>query len=97
MTCSAGCWTPRLAVLAIAGSLLTACATGGSELRVVPVCPPVVEYSREFQARAAHELDLLPESSAIAEMLSDYAVMRDQARACRRNSSDGSMPFMLMN
>ena len=46
------------------------------------VCPPVVEYGREFQARAADELDLLPEGSAIAEMMSDYAVMRDQARAC---------------
>jgi hypothetical protein len=43
----------------------------------------VVEYSREFQARAADELDLLPDGSAIAEMLSDYSVMRDQARACR--------------
>jgi len=43
----------------------------------------VVEYSREFQARAADELDLLPEGSAIAEMLADYGVMRDQARACR--------------
>jgi len=48
------------------------------------VCPPVVEYSREFQARAADELSLLPESSAFAEMLSDYAVIRDQARACRQ-------------
>jgi len=47
------------------------------------VCPPVVEYGREFQARAADELDLLPDGSAIAEMLSDYSVMRDQARACR--------------
>ncbi len=83
MTCSAGCWTPRLAVLAIVASLLTACATAGSEPRVVAVCPPVVEYSREFQARAVDELDLLPERSAIAEMLSDYAVMRGQARACR--------------
>jgi len=46
------------------------------------VCPPVVEYSREFQARAADELDLLPGGSAIAEMLSDYAVLREQARAC---------------
>ncbi|MFN4282374.1 MAG: hypothetical protein ACK4NA_07025 [Alphaproteobacteria bacterium] len=63
--------------------MLTACATAGSDPRTVAVCPPVVEYSREFQARAAHELDLLPESSAIAEMLSDYAVMREQARACR--------------
>jgi hypothetical protein len=42
-----------------------------------------VEYSAEFQARAAEVLALLPEGSAIGEMLADYAVMRDQARACR--------------
>jgi hypothetical protein len=42
----------------------------------------VVEYSREFQARAAEELTLLPEGSVIAKMLADYAVMRDQARTC---------------
>lgn len=83
MTYSGRCWMRRLAVLAIATSLLTACATAGSEPRVVAVCPSVVEYSREFQARAADELDLLPEGSAIAEMLGDYAVMRDQARACQ--------------
>ena len=64
-------------------SLLTACATAGSEAPPGAVCPPVVEYSREFQARAAHELNLLPEGSAIAEMLSDYVVMREQARACQ--------------
>jgi hypothetical protein len=42
----------------------------------------VVEYGREFQARAAEKLALLPEGSMIAQMLADYAVMRDQARAC---------------
>jgi hypothetical protein len=73
---------PRLAALAIAASLLSGCATGVSEPSVVTVCPPVAEYSREFQARAADELDLLPKHSAIAEMLRDYAVMRDQARVC---------------
>ena len=36
----------------------------------------------EDEARAADELNLLPDGSAIAEMLSDYAVMREQARAC---------------
>ena len=82
MKSNAGCWTRRLAVLVIAAISLTGCATGGSEPRVATVCPPVVEYSREFQARAADELDLLPDGSAIAEMLSDYSVMRDQARAC---------------
>jgi hypothetical protein len=40
-------------------------------------------YNREFQARAADELTLLPERSAIIEMLADYSVMRDQARRCR--------------
>ena len=42
-----------------------------------------MEYSREFQAQAAGDLTLLPEGSAIAVMLSDYAVMREQARVCR--------------
>jgi hypothetical protein len=41
-----------------------------------------MEYSRAFQARAADELVSLPQGSAIAEMLADYAVMREQARAC---------------
>jgi hypothetical protein len=41
-----------------------------------------VENSREFQAQAAEELTLLPEGSAIAVMLSDYAMGREQARAC---------------
>ena len=41
----------------------------------------MVDYSREFQARAAEELARLPEESAVAEMLADYAVMREQAAA----------------
>jgi hypothetical protein len=41
-----------------------------------------VEYSRELQAWAAEELALLPDGSAVVEMMADYAVMRDQARAC---------------
>lgn len=82
MMSNAICWMLRLAVLAIASSLLTACATVGSETRIVTVCPPVVDYSRVFQAHAAEELGMLPDGSAIAEMLADYSVMRDQARAC---------------
>jgi len=82
MKSNARCSTRRLAALGIATISLTACATGVSEPQIVAVCPPVVEYSSEFQARAVNELDLLPESSAIAEMLSDYAVMREQARRC---------------
>jgi len=43
----------------------------------------VVEYSRAEQARVAAELAALPEGVVIAEWLADYAVLRDQARACR--------------
>jgi hypothetical protein len=49
-------------------------------------CPPVVAYSREFLAGAADELALLPERSAIEQMLADYQVMRDQARVCAGTS-----------
>jgi len=83
MMSNAGCWKRRLVALAIATSLLTGCGTGGSELRIATVCPPVSEYSREFEARAAEELALLPGGSAIGEMLADLAVMREQARTCR--------------
>ncbi len=82
MTSNTGCSMRRLAALAIAAISLIGCATGGSEPRMATVCPPVVEYDRKFQARAADELHLLPEGTAIAQMLADYSVMRDQARAC---------------
>lgn len=73
----------RLAVLAIAMSWLTGCATVGSDPSKRAVCPPVVEYGREFQARAAEEVALLPPGSAVVHMLSDYVVLRTQASACR--------------
>lgn len=82
MKCKSGCSRQRRVVLAIATSLLTGCATVGSDVSGLAACPPVVEYSNEFQELAAEELALLPEDSVIAEMLSDYAVMRQQARAC---------------
>lgn len=72
----------RRVALVIATSLLSGCATVRSEDGRLATCPPVVEYGREFQARAAEELVRLPEGSAIEEMLGDYAVMREQARLC---------------
>jgi len=72
---------PRLAALVLVTSLLSACATVSSE-RFTGVCPPVVEYDAEFQTRAAEEVQALPEESAVVDMLSDYAVMREQVRGC---------------
>ena len=57
-------------------------ATGASDVSGHGGCPPVVEYSEEFQAQAAEELARLPEDAALVGMISDYAVMREQARAC---------------
>ena len=82
MTCKGRCWRRRRVALVLATIWLSGCATVGSDADRLGACPPVVEYSREFQARAAEELALLPENSVLADMLSDYAVMRDQARGC---------------
>ena len=73
-------WMPRLAVLAIATSLLAGCATAHSERGG---CPPVPAYSREVLARVAGEVNRLPSGSAIEQMIADYGVMREQARVCR--------------
>lgn len=53
----------------------------------VAACPPVVDYGKEFQARAAEELVLLPQGSAVMDMLSDYPVMPEQARVCNSISA----------
>jgi len=78
-----GCWRRRLAVLVIGASWLTGCATAGFEATGSAACPLVVEYSSELQAQAAEELARLPDGSTIVEMIGDYSVMREQARACR--------------
>lgn len=76
----AKCWTPPRAALLIVMLLLTGCAMGGSDPR--PTCPPIVEYTKADQARTAKEVATLPEGTAIVRLLGDYAVLRDQARAC---------------
>ena len=61
---------------------MTGCATAGFEANGVAVCPPVMEYSRELQARAAEELAMLPNGSAVIEMMVDYTVLRAQLLIC---------------
>ena len=64
MTSNARCSMRRLAALAIATSSLSGCATVSSEPGIATACPPVVEYSREVQARAAEELEVPRRSDA---------------------------------
>ncbi len=80
MPSTARCSTLPPAALLIAMLWLTGCAMAGSDTRAP--CPPVVDYTATDQALAADEVEELPEGAVIIRMLSDYAVMRDQARAC---------------
>lgn len=81
MTRNDGCSRLRRVALTIAMLSLGACARGGFDGGAP--CPPVVDYTTAEQARAADEVEALPEGAVIVRMLSDYAVLRDQARACR--------------
>ena len=81
MPSTARCSTQPPAALLIVTLWLTGCAMGGSDTRAP--CPPVVEYTAADQARAADEVEALPNGAVIVRMLSDYAVLRDQVRACR--------------
>lgn len=79
MTFNAACWRLPATALVIATSLLTACATDGSDPGGA-ICPPVVDYDQAVRERAAAELEAL--DAALVGMMADYAVMRAQARAC---------------
>ena len=83
MPSTARCWTPPRAALAAATIFLTACA-GVSSDTPPSACPPVVAYSPAEQMRVAAEVAALSEGALIPEWLADYAVLRDQARACAR-------------
>ena len=75
------CWTLPAAALLIAMLWLSACAVVSSDR--LTTCPPVVDYSAADLAWAAGEVEALPEGAVLVRMLGDYAVLREQARACR--------------
>lgn len=75
------CWTRSHAALVVATLFLSGCAGVGFDAPSGG-CPPVVEYSRAEQVRVADEVAALPDGAVIVEWLADYAVLREQARAC---------------
>lgn len=81
MSSTARCSMPPPAALMFVTPWLSGCAMGGSDIG--PPCPRVVEYSAVEQGRAADEVKALPEGAVMVRMPGDYAVPRDQARACR--------------
>jgi len=80
MTSNARCSRSPAAALLIAMLWLSGCATASSD--ACAPCPPVVPYSATDQARATAEVAALPEGAVVVRILSDYAVLRDQARVC---------------
>ena len=55
-----------------------------SDVAANAACPPLRTYSKELRDRAIAELDLLPANSAVEEMLTDYAVLRQQIHGCQQ-------------
>ena len=91
MPSTARCWMRPRAALAIAMIFLTGCA-GVSSDAPPSACPPVVAYSQAEQARVAEEVTALPEGALIHDWLANYAVLRDQARACATHTPIRLMP-----
>jgi hypothetical protein len=67
-------------VLALAATLLSACATTASS---PAVCPEVVAYSAADQDKANAELKALPPGAILGRFIADYGRLRDDARACQ--------------
>jgi len=64
---------------------LSSCETKTTDLppMVQIICPRLIEYSPELLAKAADEVDALPQNSALVVLLNDYGGQRNRARACR--------------
>lgn len=82
MPFNVGCWKPQQIGLVIATLFLSDCAGVGFD-RSPSACPPVVGYSRTEQARVTEEVAALPDGAVVVQILSDYTVLRDQARTCQ--------------
>lgn len=67
-------------LLALAASLLTACA--GVNSNTASVCPPIKEYSREFQRKLADEIEMAPENTAWPNIVYDYHTLRLFVKEC---------------
>lgn len=67
-------------LLALALTSLSACGTAISNPACV--CPPIKEYSREFQKKLAAETETAPEGAVFPEALMECETIRLQLREC---------------
>ncbi len=68
--------------LRLIGLLMLLLSNSGCTPVISDACPAVPAYDRRSQDQAADELARLGSSSELARYMEDYAVMRQQARAC---------------
>jgi hypothetical protein len=67
----------------IVSLLLTGCAGTVYRTKLDVYCPPIAQYSAEWNEQLATELDTLPEDySTIPMAITDYAKLRDRVRQC---------------
>lgn len=71
----------RWTLLALALTLLSACETGSSD--PTGACPPIKEYSREFQDRLAIEIEAAPLEAVWPEVVLDCFMLRSLNRGRR--------------
>jgi hypothetical protein len=70
---------PKPLAAAIFSLALAAC---GERVVVKTVCPPIKQYTPEFQTKLADELDATPADRAMAVAVVDYHALRNVIRAC---------------
>lgn len=64
---------------------LTGCAGTVYRTQLEVYCPPLTEYSPEWNHALADELDALPQGyAAIPMAITDYAKLRDKIRRCEQ-------------
>ncbi len=63
--------------------LLTGCGETVYRTKLEVYCPPIKQYSPEFNQKLADEIDSLPaQSSAVEEAMKNYIYLRDRIRLC---------------
>jgi hypothetical protein len=50
------------------------------------VCPPIKEYTPDFQKKLANEIAAMNEKDALVSILQDYALVRQQIVLCQQRS-----------
>ena len=66
-------------------ALLQGCAETVYSTKLEVYCPPLKQYSSEFNEELSVELAVLPDGhTAIPMVVSDYVKLRDEVKACQK-------------